>query len=101
MNVPTIRVWQAPFEQTALGFDPAADYECVWTEPFAGETIDQVWDRFQRVDAEYGPWTPAGYTGRSISIGDVVEVAGRFWTPLVVGWRELTDDETAAFEVAA
>lgn len=101
LGVSTVRIYQAPFEQTAMGFKADADYEAVWSEPNDDASLESLWTRFQRVDAEFGPWPPAGYTGRSLSIGDVVEIDGSYWTPLAVGWRELDPDEASVFEVRA
>lgn len=101
MNVSTVRIWQAPFDQTAFGFNSDADYTCVWAEPNDGASLEDIWTRFQRVDPHHGPWTPDSYTARSVSIGDVIEIDGCFWTPLPIGWRELTPDEAAIFEAVA
>lgn len=94
------RIYQAPFEQTAFGFDPSADYECVWTDEFAEVALakelgffglgagpdfveadvtpmlDVIFRDFQRVDPDTGPWPPEGFTGRSLSVGDVVVIDG-------------------------
>lgn len=101
MNVSTVRIWQADFEDTAMGFNTMANYEVVWTEPNDGASLESLWTRFQRVDPDTGPWPPETYTGRSLSIGDVIEIDGCFWTPEPIGWRELTEDEASLFEVSA
>lgn len=77
-------IYQAPFEQTALGYAAGADYERVWEGeldglPALGEAdaaLNRVWVDFQRVDPDDGPWPPEGYRGRSLSVGDVVVLDG-------------------------
>lgn len=82
-------IHQAPFEQTAFGFRAAADYAVVWEGEVAGElppdvtpVLGALWEGFQRVDPETGPWPPEGYTGRSLSVGDVIVLDG--WAPFSV-----------------
>lgn len=86
-------IFQAPFEQTAWGYDQNADYESVWTgevehdlevlEPTeATPALERIFRDFQRVDPDEGPWPPDGYTGRSLSVGDVVVLDG--WAPFAV-----------------
>lgn len=87
-------IYQAPFEQTALGFQPGADYEVVWEgelvftgwvhppDGSADDLLGVIWVDFQRVDPETGPWPPEGYTGRSLSVGDVVVLDG--WAAFAV-----------------
>ena len=72
-------IYQAPFEQTALGYTAGADYTRVWAgehegelPPDATDVLEAIWTGFQRVDPETGPWPPEGYTGRSLSVGDVI-----------------------------
>jgi hypothetical protein len=86
-------IWQAEFAETALGFNGEAVYRLLWEEDgseyLAGDPAaapESVWTRFQRVDPDEGPWPPEGYKGRSVSIGDVVEIDGIAWTPAAVGW---------------
>lgn len=88
-------IYQAPFERTALGFQPGADYEVVWEgelddaiftgrppDASADDLLGVIWVDFQRVDPETGPWPPEGYTGRSLSVGDVVVLDG--WAAFAV-----------------
>jgi hypothetical protein len=89
-------IYQAPFSQTWNGLSLLADYVPVWTEENEGRTIDEIWTRFQRIGdgaSWYGGMPPEGYTGRSLSIGDVVAIGDDFYTPEVVGWRKLTAKE--------
>lgn len=90
-------IYQAPeFRETAFGFNPDASYRVVWQEESEGRTLDDVWERFQRVDPKTGPWPPAGYTSRSLSIGDVIGMGERLFTVEPVGFRQLGEDEQQA-----
>lgn len=84
-----LRIHQAPFEETAFGFTPEAAYSVVWEEETTEADLEAIWTRFQRVDPYRGPWPPEGFTGRSLSIGDLIEIDGRFWTPVAVGFEEV------------
>lgn len=98
-------IYQAPFEQSALGYQPGADYEVVWegelerddSDHFlrrligpeapppiadASDELDRIFVWFQRVDPEGGPWPPEGYEGRSVSVGDVIVLDG--WAAFAV-----------------
>jgi hypothetical protein len=89
------RILQAPFKDSALGFAPSAVYECVWEGEGAvdrlGEPealLDTIWTQFQRVGGETLP--PEGYRGRSLSIGDVIELNGtRWYTPEPGRWKQI------------
>jgi hypothetical protein len=90
------RILQAPFKDSALGFAPSAVYECVWEgesevdrlgEPEA--LLDAIWMQFQRIGGDTLP--PEGYRGRSLSIGDVIELNGmRWYTPEPGRWKQIT-----------
>lgn len=86
----TVVIYQAPFEQTALGFNRNADYVVVWAEEYLDNiNLEKIWKKFQRIDDDNMP--PEDYTGRSLSIGDVVAIGQyEFFTPEPVGWRKLT-----------
>jgi hypothetical protein len=86
-----LRVYQAPFEQTALGFAPTADYQVIYEDNIRSRTPEEVWVFLQRVDEVNGPWPPPDYHGRSLSVGDVIELDGVMWTPLMAGWGQLPD----------
>lgn len=102
-------IYQAPFNQTAWGYSPTADYELVWEgELFEAEggadatgALDVIWSGFQRVDPDTGPWPPEGYVGRSLSVGDVIVLDG--WAPFSVenlGFAAAEGFNQPAFEVA-
>lgn len=97
----TVVIYQAPFEQTALGFDIDAEYRAVWDEPCEDNiSLEKIWKRFQRIDENNMP--PEGYTGRSLSIGDVVAIGVyELFTPEPIGWRKLTNGERAAVVLSA
>jgi hypothetical protein len=101
VSMKTVVIYQAPFEQTALGFDREADYCAVWSETCEDKiSLEKIWKRFQRIDENNMP--PDGYVGRSLSIGDVVAIgAYEFFTPEPVGWRKLTLGERAAVCLSA
>jgi hypothetical protein len=94
-------IYQAPFAQTAMGFNASADYRAVWGEDYTDKvTLEKVWKEFQRIDENNMP--PDGYEGRSLSIGDVVAIGDyEFYTPQMIGWRKLTNGERAAVIAAA
>lgn len=89
-------IYQAPFEQTAMGFNIEADYRAVWGDVCEdGINLEKIWKKFQRIDENNMP--PSNYDGRSLSIGDVVGIGDyEFFTPEPVGWRKLTLGERAA-----
>lgn len=99
-------IFQAPFEQTAMGHNEDAEYVAVWagvidTEGRYDETVlDRLWTKFQRVDDAHMP--PVGYTGRSLSVGDVVQIEdgdeSRWWACEPLGWKQIdaTAHENAA-----
>lgn len=117
----TFEIWQAPFKQTATGYDAGAGYERVWkgevpdAERYAraGQPVEEVsdlleaiWTTFQRVDPETGPWPPEDFAGRSLSVGDVVVLDG--WAAFAVevggfsvaqGWPERIPLRTATGRV--
>jgi YodL-like len=84
-------IYQAPFSQSYMGFDPSYDYRIVWEEENNGRTPEDIWLRFQRVDIDHMP--PDGYKGRSLSVGDVISIGDDFYTPEPVGWKKLSEDE--------
>jgi len=102
----TFELWQAPFEQTCMGYDAGADYARVWSgevpdadhyrrtarQPVeeVSDLLEAIWTTFQRVDPETGPWPPEPYAGRSLSVGDVIVLDG--WAAFAV--------EVAGFAVA-
>jgi hypothetical protein len=82
-------IYQAPFVQTALGFQEGAEYELVYEGSVADSPsgdmeglLSLIWTGFQRVDPETGPWPPEGFEGRSLSVGDVIVLDG--WAPFAV-----------------
>ena len=85
-------IYQAPFSQTAMGFRQGADYRIVWTELTDSRDVEGIWARFQRVEPGI-QMPPDGYTGRSLSIGDVISIGRTMLTPLGLGWRELDPEE--------
>lgn len=91
-----VLVIQAPFRETCMGFDPTADYKLVWFELTSQDYgLEGIWRRFQRVE-EGIQMPPEGYTARSLSIGDVICLNGRFYTPESVGFAELDLDDAQA-----
>lgn len=97
-------IWQAPFEQTGLsafsgGYDPAFDYAQVWASTLnelgivylsgdeENDVLGMIYSAFQRVDEEHMP--PEGYTGRSLSAGDLVRLDGRWFYCALEGWEEV------------
>jgi hypothetical protein len=66
-------------------------YSVVWEEDLDDGALDleAIWTRFQRVDPFSGPWPPEGYEGRSLSIGDVIEIDGERWTPVSFGFEKV------------
>lgn len=100
-----ISIYQAPFVQTCMGFSDRANYRLVWTEDSRDVftersfTVDDIWRRFQRIDEDMMP--PEGFTGRSLSIGDVISVGREMFSPNPVGWRKLTNDERMLVEIQA
>lgn len=75
-----------------MGFRQDADYAIVWTEACQTRDCEEVWARFQRVEPGIA-WPPDGYTGRSLSIGDVIGIGHEMFTPLGLGFRQLTPIE--------
>lgn len=85
-------IFQAPYRQTYGGYDQSADYEPVWAGEVddlevletteATPALERIFRDFQRVDPDLGSWPPEGYTGRSLSVGDVVVLDG--WAPFAV-----------------
>lgn len=88
-------IYQASFSLTAMGFRSTAPYRIAWSEKTDGREIDAVWTRFQRIDI--GMMPPEGYEGRSLSIGDVVSIGFKFYTPEFDGWHVLTPEELCDF----
>ncbi len=97
-----VTIYQAPFIQTCMGFSDSANYKQVWVELHNDSkqvTPDFIWRRFQRVDDDMMP--PAGYEGRSLSIGDVIGIGRDMFSPMPVGWYKLSDDERMLVEIQA
>lgn len=104
-------IWQTvDFSDCALGYRPGALMEQVWegrldwfsTDMSANQVFDRIWHEFQRVDEDHMP--PEGYEGRSLSIGDVVQLVAEdeeavetWWTPgSPVGWVQVAPIENMA-----
>lgn len=85
-----VTVWQAPFEQTFIDFNPKADYRPVWQETMAEATLESLFTRYQRVDPDSGPWPPEGYEARSLSVGDLVQIDGAVYAVEPVGFRRVS-----------
>lgn len=78
----TVVIYQAPFEQTALGFNRNADYVVVWAEECLDNiNLEKIWKKFQRIDDDNMP--PEDYTGLSASC----ECAPNY--EIALGQREL------------
>lgn len=95
----TYYIWQTEQFYGGIGrdYDPEAEggWRMVWNgtidEPAtAGEvngTLEVLFARFQRVDENMMP--PLGYTGRSMTAGDLVELDGRYFYCDTVGWKQV------------
>lgn len=97
-------IWQTVnYADCAVGYRPGALMKQVWvgrlewfsTDMHVTQVLDRIWIEFQWVDEDQMP--PEGYKGRSLSIGDVVQLVAEdeeafetWWTPASpVGWDEV------------
>lgn len=89
----TYQIFQSVnFRDTALGYRPGAEMRMVWEEKIGDalsdlEICEMVFTVFQRVDEGHMP--PDGFTGRSLSIGDVVRVRDNFYACAFVGFEQV------------
>ena|SRR5215203_182972 len=97
------RIWQSSdYAITAMGYKPNAEMACVWdasgVEHDLHDTdgsmkiLGRIFHDFQRVDENHMP--PEEYKGRSLSVGDVVQIerdtgATEWWAVEPVGWKEI------------
>lgn len=84
-------IYQAPVGEGAFGdsFDSSHPWKHVWTGtlPHHREDVDalnKLFAKFQRIDENRMP--PDGYMGRSLSMGDLVQLDGRWYFCAAVGW---------------